>query len=152
MAVVLWSGSGGGGERRDPRPSFGTGEQDESARLRVLVVDDDRSILATVHDILTAEGCDVATAAGGREAIELVRTWHPALMLLDMRMPVVDGWAVARAVRQMAIGLPIVVMTAAENAERWASEIDADGYIAKPFHLNELLDFVDRYRGGGKPN
>jgi DNA-binding response OmpR family regulator len=62
-----------------------------------------------------------------------------------MRMRGVDGWAVARDVRSFSDDIPIVVMSAAENAGRWAEEIGANGYLAKPFQLDELLTCVQRF-------
>lgn len=119
----------------------------------VLVVDDDTSILDTVASILSGEGYDVVSAATGQEALDAVARKQPLLILLDMRMPVMDGWAVARALRAQGISVPIVVMTAAESAKRWADEVGAEGYLAKPFGLDELLTIVERFRGpGGRAN
>ena len=113
----------------------------------VLVVDDDTSILDTVTAILSGEGYDVVSAATGQEALDAVARSRPLLILLDMRMPVMDGWAVARALRAQGSSIPIVVMTAAESAKRWADEVGAEGYLAKPFGLDELLTIVERFRG-----
>ena len=124
----------------------------ERASARVLVVDDDASILGTVSAILTAEGHQVVGANSGKEAMALLGTWHPTLVLLDMRMPVMDGWAVARAMREAGSKVPIVVMTAAENARRWADEIGAAGHLAKPFGLDELLRCVEEHGSGRRPN
>jgi two-component system chemotaxis response regulator CheY len=112
----------------------------------ILVVDDDASIRQTVREILDLEGYPVETASDGREALRLVERDEPSLVLLDMRMPQMDGWGFAREIRQRGIELPILVMTAAENARSWAAEIGADGYVAKPFELDELLAAVERIR------
>jgi CheY-like chemotaxis protein len=117
----------------------------------VLVVDDDTSILDTVSAILSGEGYDVISASTGQEALAAVARSKPVLILLDMRMPVMDGWAVARALREQGVKVPIVVMTAAESAKRWADEVGAEGYLAKPFGLDELLATVERFRGSGGP-
>lgn len=119
----------------------------------VLVVDDDTSILDTVSAILSGEGYDVVSAATGQEALAAVARKQPLLILLDMRMPVMDGWAVARSLREQGINVPIVVMTAAESAKRWADEVGAEGFLAKPFGLDELLSTVERFRRpGGRAN
>lgn len=119
----------------------------------VLVVDDDTSILDTVSSILTGEGYHVVSAATGEDALAAIARKQPALILLDMRMPVMDGWAVARALREQGIRIPIVVMTAAESAKRWADEVGAEGYLAKPFGLDDLLATVERFREpGGRAN
>ena len=112
----------------------------------ILVVDDDPSIVTTVSEILDFEGYHVETAANGAEALQAVERRQPALVLLDMRMPVLDGWGFARELRQRGVDLPIVVMTAAENAAGWAQEIDAAGYVSKPFDLDQLISTVERFR------
>ena len=112
----------------------------------ILVVDDDPTILATVSEALDFEGFPVITATNGAEALELIdRNW-PSLVLLDMRMPVLDGWGFMRAVRERGLNLTVVVMTAAADARRWAREIDAQGVLAKPFELDDLLGAVMRLR------
>ena len=116
------------------------------AEAPILVVDDDESIRQTVSEILEVEGYRVAAAANGEEALARVEQSKPALVLLDMRMPVLDGWGFARVLRERGIRLPILVMTAAQNARSWAEEIGADGYVAKPFDLDELLSKVERLR------
>lgn len=113
----------------------------------ILVVDDDASIRSTVSEILDLEGYPVETAADGAEALRAVERSCPALVLLDMRMPVLDGWGFARELKDRGIRLPILVMTAAQNARRWAQEIGAEGYVAKPFELLDLLEAVERLTG-----
>ena len=149
--IEFWAGYGEGDPRSGDRDAS-MGQGGEHARTRVLVVDDDTSILDTVTAILTGEGYQVMAAGGGQEALALVRTWHPTLVLLDMRMPIMDGWAVARAMRESGSKVPIVVMTAAENARRWADEIGAAGHLDKPFGLDQLLACVEEHGSGKKPN
>jgi two-component system response regulator MprA len=150
----LWAG----GPPRGGVPPSSSGAARHIARGEVdngtvLVVDDDTSILDTVSSILSGEGYDVVSASSGQEALDAVARKLPLLILLDMRMPVMDGWAVARALRGRGISVPIVVMTAAESAQRWADEVGAEGYLAKPFGLDELLATVERFRGsGGRAN
>jgi two-component system chemotaxis response regulator CheY len=126
LTIWVWAGHG---ERGDDRgfSSSGTGKTGERAGARVLVVDDDSSILDTVTSILSSEGFQVMAANGGQQALGLLNSWHPTLVLLDMRMPIMDGWA------------------AAESAKKWADEIGAAGHLAKPFLLDELIDCVERY-------
>ncbi|HVA22963.1 MAG TPA: response regulator [Chloroflexota bacterium] len=112
----------------------------------VLVVDDDRAIVGTVQAVLVDEGYDVTTAADGREALAELQREMPSLVLLDMRMPVMDGWRFAQEVKQQGLRVPIVVMTAAQDARRWASEIGANGYVSKPFDIDQLLDVVATHR------
>jgi two-component system chemotaxis response regulator CheY len=110
----------------------------------ILVIDDDPSILSTVSDILEFEGFPVTTASNGAEGLRCLEQVTPSLVLLDMRMPIVDGWEFARTLRERGIVLPIVVMTAAQDARRWAQEIGANGYLSKPFDLADLIDTVKR--------
>ena len=110
----------------------------------ILVVDDDPAIRVTIAEILTLEGYQVEMAGDGREALAVVERSLPALVLLDMRMPGMDGWGFARALRDRGVSLPILVMTAAQDARRWAAEIGADDYLAKPFDIMDLIDSVAR--------
>src|SRR3712207_3813658 len=109
-------------------------------RSHVLVVDDDDAIREVVQEILEGEGYRVSTAADGREALDRIAQVSPALVLLDMRMPVLSGWDVARELRDRRVDVPVVVMTAAQDARAWAREISAAGYLAKPFDIGDLLD------------
>ena len=111
----------------------------------ILVVDDDYAIRMAVSEILQFEGYSVATAANGAEALAAIERLKPSLVLLDMRMPVLDGWGFARALRERGVQVPTVIMTAAHDAAVWASEIGADGYLPKPFQIQELLDVVARH-------
>ena len=109
----------------------------------ILVIDDDPEILATVTDILELEGYRVTQASNGAEGLAVVDQALPRLVLLDMRMPVLDGWGFARQTRERGLDVSILVMTAAQDARRWAREIGAAGYIAKPFDVVELLTAVE---------
>ena len=116
------------------------------ASAPVLVVEDDASILDVVRSALEAEGYDVRTATNGKEGLERLADGKVSLVLLDMRMPVLDGWGFMRAVRERGLNLSVVVMTAAADARRWAREIGAQGVLPKPFELDELLNAVERLR------
>ena len=109
----------------------------------ILVVEDDPEILSTVAAILELEGYPVERASNGAEGLRVVERIRPRLVLLDMRMPVLDGWGFVDALKQRGIKLPILVMTAAHDARKWANEINAEGYLAKPFELIDLLDAVE---------
>ena len=111
----------------------------------VLVVDDDQAIREAVRDVLESIGVPVTTATDGAAALDKVLEEVPRLVLLDMRMPVMDGWAFARALRERGLTPPVVVMTAAADARRWASEIGASGVVPKPFAVSELISAVERH-------
>ena len=112
----------------------------------VLVVDDDPLIRTSISEILDLEGYPVATAANGAEALESVEKSRPSLVLLDMRMPIMDGWTFAQRYRQRPEPhAPIVVMTAAKDARAWAAEVAADGVLPKPFDLTDLEAVLRRF-------
>lgn len=112
--------------------------------VRVLVVDDEPDIRATVSAMLEIEGYDVDEAANGADALHAVERRAPDLILLDMRMPVLDGWGFAHELRQRGHEMPIVVMTAARDAARWAGEIAASAFVAKPFGFDDLITAVEQ--------
>jgi CheY-like chemotaxis protein len=117
----------------------------------VLVVDDDPLIVASVVDLLDLEGYRTEVASNGAEALELLEGIKPCVVLLDMRMPVMDGWHFAAELRNRGIRVPVLVMTAAQSARTWAEEIGADGYVPKPFKVDELLSSVERLCCGAHP-
>jgi two-component system, chemotaxis family, chemotaxis protein CheY len=111
----------------------------------VLVVDDDPAIREAVRDVLEGAGIEVETASDGLDALAKLELRLPRLVLLDMRMPGMDGWQFATALRERSVILPVVVMTAAADAGRWADEIGAIGVVPKPFGMSELISAVERY-------
>jgi CheY-like chemotaxis protein len=116
------------------------------AQPRILVVDDDTSIRSFVEMALDSVGYVVSTAGNGAEALAVTDEFRPDLILLDMRMPVMDGWTFAKKYRQQAgPHAPIVVITAATDAGQRAAEIEADGFLGKPFDLDDLLGLVSRH-------
>jgi CheY-like chemotaxis protein len=111
---------------------------------RVLVVEDDESIRECVQVILEDEGYDVIEASDGAAALALLDTVWPDVILLDMLMPGMDGWAFAVAYRQRpGPHAPIVVITAARDAAARADQIDAAGVLAKPFRVEALVSCVN---------
>jgi CheY-like chemotaxis protein len=111
----------------------------------VLVVDDDAAIRDAVRDVLEEEGIPVVTAADGLDALTKAAERLPRLVLLDMRMPRMDGWRFAQALRERGLEPPVVVMTAASDARAWADEIGAIGVVSKPFAVAELVRIVERF-------
>ena len=116
---------------------------------RVLVVEDEAEIRDFVAMVLDSEGYRVTTAANGALALDEVGREPYDLILLDMRMPVMDGWSFARAYREGITGphAPIVVLTAARDAAERADQIHAEGYLGKPFDLDDLLSMVAQHTG-----
>jgi CheY-like chemotaxis protein len=99
--------------------------------------------------MLEVEGYAVAQAMNGADALAAVETNPPDIILLDMRMPVLDGWGFAAEMRRRGHRIPIVVMTAARDAARWAGEIAAIAFIAKPFGYDDLIQAMERARPTG---
>ena len=118
----------------------------------VLVVDDDPYILQTVAAILGNEGYAVDTAHSALEAARTAARSHPAVVLLDIHMPGLDGVRFAQELRARDQTPKILVMTAAYSARKWANEIGADGYLAKPFELKDLVGAVERACGNPPPS
>ncbi len=145
--AALPGNSAGGLDREDAAQPFipsGQLSQDTTGDPLgpILVVDDDRSILMTVHEILDMEGYPVVAVSDGAEALRRAEEVRPSLVLLDMRMPGMNGWEVAQHLRERGIAVPILVMTAAQDARLWAEQIGAAGFLAKPFDLDDLLAAV----------
>lgn len=115
------------------------------AGRQVLVVDDEPAIVAMIRDVLEDAGFEVVTAANGVEALRAIERVEPAVVLLDMQMPILDGAGFARLLRERGMHVPIVVMTAGSSAERWARELPADAHLAKPFDIEGLLGVARRY-------
>jgi two-component system, chemotaxis family, chemotaxis protein CheY len=114
----------------------------------VLVVDDDPDILDAICDILETEGYRVARARHGLEALDQITTEVPAIILLDLMMPVMDGPAFAQALRDRQLGarIPIVVISADGNPQK-AAAVGATGFLAKPFDIDALLAQVSDTTG-----
>jgi DNA-binding response OmpR family regulator len=114
-------------------------------RKKVLVVDDDEDLRDSIATLLRRQGYDVEVARDGREALDLVAVGLPGAILLDMRMPVMNGWEFARIFRQRYDHLtPIIVLTAASDVRARAVEVGAEDWLGKPFELSELYQTVDR--------
>jgi CheY-like chemotaxis protein len=103
---------------------------------------------------LSDHGYDVQPAPNGAAALEVIRGTHPSVILVDMCMPVMDGWEFARVYRELrGPHVPIIVLTVARDAGARAAEINADGFLGKPFDIDELLVLVAQHASPqGEPN
>lgn len=112
----------------------------------ILVVDDDPGILALVELVLTDEGYRVRTALDGRKGLQIVEGSMPDLILLDLKMPGMNGWEFARRFHdEYGCQVPIVALTASSNCKEQIDELGAVDKISKPFDLSDLLGIVNRY-------
>jgi DNA-binding response OmpR family regulator len=107
---------------------------------KILVVDDEFKIVQLVRAYLQQAGFSVLTASDGQQALTLFRVEQPALVILDLMLPDIDGLDVAREIRKES-SIPIIMLTArAEDADRIAGlELGADDYVVKPFNPRELV-------------
>ena len=125
----------------------GHADADSGTARRVLVVDDERSIRLLCRVNLVASGIEVLEASDGRAGLELARKERPDLVLLDVMMPELDGWTVARelAADEKTRDIPVVFLTArADPADRRLGEqLGGVGYLVKPFDPVTIGDFVE---------
>lgn len=111
----------------------------------ILVVDDDVAIRSMIQTVLADEGFATAAAGNGVEALARINEERPKLILLDLQMPGMTGWEVLNHLREAQVTVPVVFMTAGYRARVEAERHGADGYVAKPFALDDLLSAVDRF-------
>jgi CheY-like chemotaxis protein len=113
---------------------------------RILVVDDDQSIREMIILALEDEGFEAVGAPEGESALAMIPEIQPDLILLDTRMPVMDGREFAARYQQLECApAPLVILTAVDNPEEVAAEMGAAGFLPKPFDLTELSRVVCQY-------
>ncbi|MFI2384210.1 response regulator transcription factor [Micromonospora sediminicola] len=110
-------------------------------RTRVLVVDDEENIRALLSATLRLVEFDVRVAGGGHEALALAEEFDPDLVVLDVMLPDLDGFQVARRLRGTGAGVPVLFLTARGTVEDRISglTVGADDYVTKPFSLEEVV-------------
>jgi two-component system OmpR family response regulator len=115
-----------------------SGPRDSGPRL--LVVDDEPTITELISTALRYEGFTVNVAATGRTALARVADWHPALIVLDVMLPDLDGFEVVRRLRADGVAVPVVFLTARDATEDKVGglRLGGDDYVTKPFSLEEL--------------
>lgn len=112
---------------------------------KVLVVEDDDALADVMRQVLRDAGYSVATVRHGAAALELVRHIAPELILLDLSMPIMDGWSFVTQYRRVAKhDARIVLLTGNASAPEIARTLGADGYITKPFDMEDLVAIVGR--------
>jgi len=106
----------------------------------ILVVDDDPDILQTLALCLSTEGYRILVASNGREALEVLEKEKPAVILLDLMMPVMDGWQFVAALDEKGKrDMPLLILSADRSVQGHAQKLKANGHLAKPFDLEDLL-------------
>ncbi len=121
---------------------------------QILVVDDDDKNMKLFRDVLQATGYRTLEASTGADAVRLAADHLPALVLMDIRLPDIDGLEALRRLRSAprTAAIPVLAVTAQAmkgDRERFI-EAGFDGYLSKPVDVDELLDYVGRYAGGNR--
>ena len=110
---------------------------------RILIVDDEPDLLAVLHFGLEAEGFEVVEATDGERGLEMARTCEPALIVLDLMLPRLDGYKVCRALKfdERYKRIPIFILSArsGETDRRLALDLGADAYMTKPYDMKDLV-------------
>lgn len=121
---------------------------------RVLVIEDEAPLRANLVRILSAEGHEVASAADGDEGLRRARDVRPEIVICDILMPRVDGYAVLAGLRSQpeTAGVPFIFLTASADKDDLARGLQsgANDYVTKPFRIADLLAAVKRQLSGGR--
>ena len=109
-------------------------------KTKILIIEDDKNISELIRLYLEKEGFEVKQAEDGRTGVALFQSFAPDLILLDLMLPVLDGWGVCREIRKTST-VPIIMVTAKDETfdKVMGLEIGADDYIAKPFDMKEVI-------------
>jgi len=123
---------------------------------KILVVDDEQSILNLVTAYLRPEGYEVATAVNGRQALQTIRTFRPDLIVLDIMLPGMDGLELLAQLRRESDVYVILLTARGEETDKLVGlAVGADDYLTKPFSPRELVARIKaalrRLQGGGLP-
>ncbi|HYK41730.1 MAG TPA: response regulator [Thermoanaerobaculia bacterium] len=116
----------------------------------VLVVEDDPELLAALSGALEDEGFGVTRARHGLDALGQLRSGRrPCVILLDLMMPIMNGWQFRHEQRQDSelSKIPVVVVSAKTDSAQHAAWLEADAYLEKPLSLGKLLEIVNRFCG-----
>ncbi|HWF50189.1 MAG TPA: response regulator transcription factor [Solirubrobacteraceae bacterium] len=128
---------------------------DQAQDVRVLVVDDEPSIVDVISMALRHHGFGVAAAGTGKEALDQVRRWHPHVMVLDVMLPDMEGFEVARRLSAEHAEVPILFLSARDATADKVRGLTTGGddYVTKPFSLEELIARLRNIlrRTGGAP-
>jgi two-component system chemotaxis response regulator CheY len=115
---------------------------------RVLVVEDEDTVGDIITDVLADAGFSVRRARNGREGLTVLGQWLPRVILLDLMMPVMDGWAFRAAQRRLGgpeAAVPVIVLSGARDVKARAGELQAVAAISKPFDLDDIVAAVAQW-------
>jgi DNA-binding response OmpR family regulator len=119
---------------------------DKQNKSKILVCDDDQGILDIVSIILESNDYQVKTLNNGKSIEKKISDYKPDLILLDLWMPGADGKEVTKILKRQELtkNIPIIIVSALNETEKISKEIGADGFLAKPFDMNDLLLTVEK--------
>ena len=119
---------------------------------KIFIADDESGFVSTLKSRLEFEGFEITTAPDGKAALERIPGEAPALILLDVMMPAVNGYQVCRELKENpdTKSIPILMLTAKsqESDKFWGMEAGADAYLTKPFDMDELIEKIGALLGG----
>ena len=112
----------------------------------ILVVDDDASIRGLIREILEIEGYETVGLSNGHDTVVMARALQPALIVMDLRMPVMDGVSAIRLLQAdpETAAIPIIALSAGLTLLAEARTLPIEGVLTKPFEIDALLDLIDR--------
>lgn len=121
--------------------------------VKVLVVDDEPQVVWMLQFSLEAEGYQTITARNGRAALDAIVAQHPRVVLLDIMMPLMDGWSFLEELRALPEEeRPVIVVVSARTSLRdraRAADLGANAFVSKPFNVPELLEVLSKVQLAG---
>lgn len=128
-------------------------EENAMAGLRVMVIDDSKTIRRTAETLLKKEGCDVVTATDGFEALSKIADHQPQIVFVDIMMPRLDGYQTCALIKnnQMFKSVPVIMLSSKDGLFDKARGriVGSDQYLTKPFTRDELLAAIRKYVPAG---
>jgi two-component system, cell cycle response regulator DivK len=122
-------------------------------RQRVLIVEDHEDNRAILRDLLTNAGYDLIEATNGEEGVALAESMRPDLIIMDVQLPVIDGYEATRRIKSNAElkAIPVIAVTsyALSGEEARAKAVGCDAYVAKPFSPRQILAKIRKYLADG---
>jgi twitching motility two-component system response regulator PilG len=128
---------------RGPKRSFSVGKN------KILIVEDEESLLRLESILLTSKGYDVVGASNGQQALDVILSDRPDLVLLDIMLPEIDGFEVCNRIKSNpeTEGIPVIMVTAKKTGDDMArgEAVGADWYITKPFKSAMVIETIQRF-------
>lgn len=117
-----------------------------ASKWKILLVDDEPSLLKVLSIKLRVSGYDVLTALNGQEALKLIKSESPDIVLLDVIMPGMDGFEVLQKLRSFS-KLPVIIFSARPEYAKRAISLGANAFLPKPFNIDELMKTIESISG-----